>query len=112
MPGVNFFPHPYHAIYSFVLTLGIVPDLHYDAKSNAYKSRKYATFHPPTVFSDWRHVSANADELTLQVTMSKIPKDSHHTLILSAGIRYGTINNDMTNDQAKGAGSAKILAVV
>lgn len=113
MPGVNFFPHPYHAIYSFVLTLGIVPDLHYNAKSKTYKSQKqYATFQPPTVFSDWRHVSANADELTLQVSMSKIPPDSHHTLILSAGIRYGTIDNNMTNDQAKGAGSAKILAVV
>src|SRR5688500_4545666 len=29
MPGINFFPLPYHPMYSIVLALGIVPDLFY-----------------------------------------------------------------------------------
>ena len=112
-PGVNFFPHPYHVLYGFVLALGIVHDLSYDAKSKAYESHtEYTDFRPAIVYSDWRHANVNADELTLQISTDNIPPDSHHTLILSVGIRYGTIDNDMTNDQAKSPGSAKILAVV
>lgn len=56
MPGINFFPLPYHPLYSFILTLGIVPDLHYNEKNQSAEKGKYYGAPYGTVGSDQKIV--------------------------------------------------------
>lgn len=112
MPGINFFPHPYHPMYSFVVVLGIVPDLDYVDEARRYKAdEEYFVFRPTAMESNWAHVKTRTDAFTLEVSTANVPPDANHTLILSVGIRYGTPDGDGKIQQVERAGSAKILAV-
>ena len=62
--------------------------------------------------STWQHITVNAGELTRAVNLEHIPPDINHTLVLSVGVRYGTLGRDQKIQQAAGSGSAKILAAV
>ena len=110
IPDINFFPHPFHPMYGFVVTLGIVPDLDYGDKQKRYRAHEqYYPFQPAVTESDWLHVKTRTDAFTLEVTTSNVPPDANHTLILSVGIRYGTLGDNGETQQVARTGSAKIF---
>jgi hypothetical protein len=112
LPGINFYVPPgYPAAYSFVATLGIVPDL-------VYRNSTYTPLFTPefgTTQSAWYPVIEGSSAISLSPAVSTIspvqPPAAPFTLMLSVGIRFGTIgfNNQIT--QVPKTGAAKIVGM-
>jgi len=111
-PGINFFAQKRNPMYSVVVVLGIVPDLSY-AGDNKYEpaARGYEAYFSETVVSDWYTVASGSPATTLSVNLDAIPPDKAHSVMLTIGIRFGTMINPDTVQQVRYAGSAKVLAM-
>lgn len=57
-------------------------------------------------------MKARTNAFTLEVMTENVPPDANHTLILSVGIRYGTLGDNGRTQQVAGTGSGKILGAV
>lgn len=78
-----------------------------------YKApRRYDEFGYSYAESNWLHIGANTDEITLAVNISNVPPDDNHTLVVTIGIRYGTVGDNQNMRQVARVGTAKILAAV
>lgn len=113
IPGINFFTPPGHyPFYGFVASLGIVPDLFYD--KFRYEPEPGLVPYSKTVYSDWYPVlnGSPAQSLETSLVMPGITvTGSSWILMLSVGIRFGTVSANNEVGQARYAGAAKILAV-
>jgi hypothetical protein len=112
LPGINFFVPPgNHPAFSFVAVIGLVPDLVVSVKSYTPLNDACSGY----VTSEWFPVMNGSPAVVLEPNLTKLLSwqtlVSPFTVMLSVGIRFGTMamNNDIA--QVKHAGAAKILAM-
>jgi len=111
-PGINFNTNEKWPMYSLVASLGIVPDLFYDKRGYAPSSDAYKMFDDVSAKTDWYPVLKGSPALQLDIKHTSIPPNQLFSLILSIGIRFGTMLDANTVQQVKYAGAAKILVAV
>lgn len=111
IPGINFFVPPgRHPLYSFIIVLGIVPDIIF----SKHGYTPLASLEPVHAASAWYPVSKGSPAATLEVRLEgaglelSVPTFS---LMLSIGIRFGTVGVGDAVEQVKYAGAAKVLVV-
>jgi len=112
VPGINFNTNEKSPMYSLVASLGIVPDLFYGKMNYTPASRKYKQFDEVSEMSAWYPVLQGSPALTLDLQQTHTPPDQSFSLVLSIGIRFGTMRDAATVQQVKYAGAAKILVAV
>jgi hypothetical protein len=110
-PGINFFVPPgTHPVYSFIATIGILPDLVYGKE----KYQPLSVACSEMAQSAWFPVLQGSPSITLfpdlASTVTGIPA-TPFTLVLSAGICFGTIGINHETEQVKKAGAAKIVGM-
>jgi hypothetical protein len=113
IPGINFHAAQRHAMYSFIVELGIVPDLfHVEGNRYAPAYYEYERLNSQTVFTEWFPVQKGSASTVVEFSYETPPPDSGFTLMLSFGIRFGRMADATTIEQVKKAGAAKILMAV
>jgi len=90
--------------------MAVVPDVFYQGKRYE-PGDGYEQFHSRNIRTDWFVVAKGCAEQTLELSLNKIPPDKNFSLMLSVGINYGEIKTMGEVNQARYAGSAKILAM-
>lgn len=110
LPGINFHTTVKHPFYSFVAALGVVPDV-------AFNSVKYVA-HPDydqlgakATESAWYPVLSGSPALRLDVSLATPTPDAAFSVMLSIGIRFGTVADGGVVRQVEHAGSAKVLGM-
>ena len=110
-PGINFFVPPgNHPLYSFIVTIGILPDL-------VYGKEKYQPLSVPRsgiAQSAWFPVRKGSLSFSLLPDLASSLTEapvSPFTLMLSAGICFGTIGINNEIEQVKKTGAAKIVGM-
>ena len=112
IPGINFFVPPgNHPVYSFIATVGIVPDLdfsisRYEPTNNAISAVTQSEWYPAMTGSPAVTLEPNLARL-----LSKHPPAPPFTFMLAVGIRFGSIGMNNVITQVKYAGAAKILGM-
>lgn len=112
IPGINFFvPAGIHPVYSFIATIGIIPDLEY--VNEMYKPVCAAT--SAMAQSAWYPVVKGSPAIELRpkldsLSLTPMPV-APFTLMLSVGICFGTIGIDNEIAQVKKMGAAKIVGM-
>jgi hypothetical protein len=110
LPGINFIPPKRYAMYSFIATLGVVPDLFYHEAKYRPSHPDYDNFVSKRINSDWFTVKKGSAANSLDLALNAIPPDNAFTLVLSIGIRFGSLVDGDIVEQEKNVGAAKILA--
>lgn len=110
LPGINFHAPGKHPLYSFVTALGIVPDVVFDGVEYDVPI-DYNTLGAKPVESAWYPVLNGSPALRIEVSYPIPPPDSAFSIMLSIGIRFGTVADGGVVHQVEHAGSAKVLAV-
>jgi hypothetical protein len=107
--GINFMPAEKHPFYSFQVVLGVIPDL--VSTPNGYQPAHsaFSNTGPASAATPWLPVAGSAEAITLALKLKTIPPDNAFTLMLSVGIRYGSVKAADTIEQVKYAGSAKVV---
>ena len=112
LPGINFFVTGKYSAYSIVCALGILPDFTYNGIGYA-PLLQYDSFPLPVVYTtDWLPVIHGSPQQEINLQLPNLPPALPFTLVLSAGIRYGTLGEHGEMEQVKYAGAAKILHVI
>lgn len=112
IPGINFFATPgNHPLYNIVVVLGIVPDIEYTVHGYYPRSLTPAA---KSMNTAWYPLLSGSPATVLEVSLpapASLPPSNAFSMMLSVGIRFGTVieNNDVR--QVKYAGAAKILAM-
>jgi hypothetical protein len=111
VPGLNFFPQAGQSLYSMVVALGVVPDM--IRSRNQYKPAhvNYELLTYATVATPWHPAGEVSEAHSLDLKLPALPPDDSFTLMVSVGIRYGTMLSARIVNQVKYAGSAKVLRV-
>lgn len=111
LPGINLQTPGNYPMYSFIAILGVVPDCYFTSQGYQPSQLEQGVY-PKEVYSDWYPVLNGSAPTTLEINISNTAPWDAFTLILSIGIRFGTIGADGNIQQVKYAGAAKILATV
>lgn len=111
LPGINFYAPKSHPMFSVVAVLGMMPDLYYSEMGYVPSASGYEETHVQSVSSEWCPVLKKSPATTLTLMLDAIPPDNAYSLILSVGVRFGTMQDATTVQQVKYAGCAKVLTV-
>jgi hypothetical protein len=114
VPGVNFFPIEGFGVYRWEAVLGVMPDFIYDEKKKYYVTagKIQPNMHVHVFRGSWCPSGENSDSLNIELKIpGKLAKDLSFSLILSAGISFGTFRFRQPS-QVKGCGCGKVLKVV
>jgi hypothetical protein len=111
IPGINFFVPPgRHPLYSVIIVLGIVPDVIY----TKYGYKPLEIHDPVQTGSAWYPASGGSKSMVLGVSLQRrdfVLPASPFSIILSIGIRFGTVGMNEEVEQVKYAGAAKVVVV-
>jgi hypothetical protein len=110
LPGINFQAPGKHPLYSFVAALGVVPDIVFNGVSYEAPTG-YESFSGIRAESPWYPVLNGSPAMRLDLSLPKTPPDAAFSIMLSIGIRFGTIADGGVVQQVKHAGSAKVLGM-
>lgn len=110
MHGINFFIPGRFAFFSMVVSFGVVPDLFY-GKDHYEPAQGYSQFYPETVHTNWQPVLKGAAAETIEITLNTIPPDTNFSLMVSIGIRFGTMGENDEVLQLKRVGAGKVLGM-
>jgi hypothetical protein len=112
--SINYFPQNGHALFRVIVTLGIVPDMTYDAIAGEYTPPKWfnADYFPTDVKTPWYPSMEGMPATTLALAVNEIPPDNGWSLMLSIGIQYGSLGEGGEIKEVKRFGTAKIVALV
>jgi hypothetical protein len=92
--------------------LGVVPDLFYSSTGYVPSSTAYDTLVPSITETAWMPVLEKSAAITMSIALTTKLPDEHFILLLSLGIRFGTLKTTNDVEQVKYVGSAKVLAAV
>jgi hypothetical protein len=111
--GINYFPQNNHALFRIKVTLGIAPDMRYDARTKEYEPPRWfdVGFDTVTASTEWSPSLEGMDATTLSLAVDDLPPEEGWTLILSIGIQYGALHVGGSVKEVKRFGAAKILAL-
>lgn len=113
-PGTNLFLPQRQPMYSLVTCLSLLPDFVYD---EAIKGFKLAPGYPPRAQAfaktDWFSTTEGSAPTTLALKVDALPPDQQFCLMLSVGIRLGSVRTSqgLVVEPVNNAGAAKILAM-
>ena len=109
-PYINFINPGKNPLYRFVLMLGFVSDIIYDAKRDGYLPKSLETPGPVFTTTEWVSVQkkTEAEGIFLQAK-SPVILDEAVTIVVSAGIEFGIPVADGTIEYVKYSGCAKLL---
>jgi len=110
LPGINFHAPGKHPLYSFVAAMGVVPDVTFDGVKYDVPAH-YDTLGAKAAESAWFPVLKGSPALRLEVSLPNAPLDQAFSILLSIGIRFGTVATGGEVQQVERAGSAKVLMV-
>jgi hypothetical protein len=109
-PGINFY-EPWSApVYSFIATLGIIPDLVYN-KNRYIAMADYMDIYPRVMKTGWFPSSTGSPASVLELKLDMAPPDDLFSVMLAVGIQFGIMKGDNKIEPLKYAGSAKVLAM-
>lgn len=111
IPQINLHVPGFWPMYSFVATIGIIPDLYYHHFGYQPLSPGYHPAPCEVAFTDWCPVMNGSPATQLDLRYPVAPPDEHFSVILAIGIRFGIMRDAATIEQAPNAGAAKVLAV-
>jgi hypothetical protein len=87
IPGINFYTPWSAPVYSFIATLGIIPDLVYN--KNRYKAMNdYADTYPHVVKTGWFPSSTGSPATMLELKLDIVPPDDLFSVMLAVGIQF------------------------
>ena len=110
LPGINFFVPGKYPMFSIIATLGTLPDLLYT--TNGYQpSGNQNDLFLKTITTEWFACMKGSPATLLELKADKIPKNDSFSLMLSVGIRFGTMDSAEPVRQIPYAGAGKILAM-
>lgn len=116
IPGINFFAQRSHPMFQVKATLGVIPDMVYNAEKERYLPTSPAFEKigmPVSAQTEWYPVLRGAPATVLELSYPPITAEpSTYTLILAVGICFGRILGTSTIDQVKHAGTARVVACV
>jgi hypothetical protein len=111
IPGINFFVPPgRHPFYSIIIVLGALPDVIFTV--HGYKP--LADENVKHTSSEWYPASAGSKAMVLDVNLQGRRLESTaspFSLMLSIGIRFGTVGINDEVEQVRYAGAAKVVVV-
>lgn len=109
IPGINFFvPERRHPLYSIILVLGVIPNIVFT--KHGYKA--HGSPEPVHVVSEWFPVAKGSSAFELEVGFEGEQVDVvRSSMMVSIGVRFGTIGMDGEVEQAKYAGAGKVMVV-
>jgi hypothetical protein len=94
-----------------MLSLGIIPDLHWTAHGYAPRHKTYADCQPAVATTNWYLMRQGSPANTLTAHLPTLPQDEHYVMMIAVGIRFGILAGEAEIQQVVHAGSAKVLAV-
>lgn len=110
LPGINLYPPKDYSMYSIIAVMGVVPDLFLSGEH--YKPSTVGYEHDyDEVATDWFSLSKGSPAQVLHIQADTLPPNGDFSLMLTIGIRFGTMIDANTIQQVKRAGAAKILAM-
>jgi hypothetical protein len=113
MPGINLQNPRKQAMFRFVFTLGMLPDVVFQPGIQAYKPvtdiqpNSYAVANTP-----WCAFEAGCDAQQLLLSVNGWQMQEHLSLILAAGVEFGQPVSTTEVKTTKYAGAAKLLKLV
>jgi hypothetical protein len=112
--SINYFPQNGHAMFRIIITLGVVPDMAYDAVSREYQPPKWynAACFPAEARTTWHPSLEGMPAATLSLMVKEVPPDESWSLMLSIGIQYGALHEGGEIKEVKRFGAAKIMALI
>lgn len=108
-PGISLYAPKTHALYAISVVFGIIPDLFYAPHRYAPRN-EYAGIGPVVSNTEWYPLLEGSAATSLEIQHPVQPPDEHFTIMISVGIRFGTMRSASLVDQVPYAGAAKILA--
>ncbi|HJU45227.1 MAG TPA: hypothetical protein VJ647_00525 [Chitinophagaceae bacterium] len=111
LPGINFYMPRQSPMYSIIAVLGIVPDLFYHPNGYKPSSDSYREGTFVTAETSWYPALQGSEASSLELSLDIVPPDSSFSLLLSIGIRLGTMQDATTIQQVARAGAAKVLGM-
>jgi hypothetical protein len=111
--SINYFPQNNHAMFRVIVTLGVVPDMTFDAVSREFQPPKWfdAGYFPTEVSTTWYPSLEGMPAATLALEVKETPPDNGWSLMLSIGIQYGALHEGGEIKEVKRFGAAKIVAL-
>jgi len=110
IPGINFFIPGKYPLFSFIATVGAVPDM-------TWRKFRYEPFEEINLINCYQEITTawlpcvkGAAASAINFSMTELPKGSDWSLLLTVGIRFATVGGDGEPEQIKYAGAGKILA--
>jgi hypothetical protein len=111
IPGINFFVPPgRYPLYSIIVVMGIVPDVMFFE----YGYKPLTLPDSVQAASPWYHTSAGSKASQIDVSLQGHGLESAlspFSLMVSIGIRFGTVGRGEEVEQVKYAGAAKVMIV-
>ncbi len=109
VPTINFFNPGKHAFYSIVAVIGVLPDLFYSKKGYTSKWKNEAYYWGKSIASEWFSSLEGSKPFTLSVQYTLALPTQSFALMLSVGIKFGTMGIGGAIQQVPYAGAAKIV---
>lgn len=112
--NINFHPLNEQPYFCVTIVLGIVPDVLYNEASGTYGPSPWfdGMYIPAQASSPWYPAKKGSPVTTLEVAADMIPPDESYTLILSIGVRFGSLSDYDKIQLLDNMGAAKILGTL
>jgi hypothetical protein len=110
LPAINFFAPQRYPLYSITAVLGVVPDLFYSDSGYKPSLPAYGNLVAAQQSSEWYPVQQGSPAFTLELSTER-PPDEAFSLMLTVGIRYGTMLTPVDIKQEPYVGSARVMAM-
>jgi hypothetical protein len=111
-PGINFHVEGNFPLYSLIINPVILPNLYFNKMGYEPSHKNYVRTVRHLVTTEWYPVLNGSPEMSHQMKIEFTPPDDNYIMMLSIGIRFGTIGADGEIKQLKRTGAAKIIGVV
>ena len=106
---VNDYKYPF---FRFVVSLGVISDMEFNSKHNEYRQLGKVGGQKNYIQAGWHSTTGNCASQSLEISVNKTPAlGENESLILAAGIEFGSPDNSGIVQPKKYSGSGKILAV-
>jgi hypothetical protein len=112
VPGINFHVEGKFPLYSLIINPVVMPNVYYDKLGYQPSHKNWVRTMHDTVITEWYPVLNGSPEQSHQMKIKFTPPDENYILMLSVGIRFGTIGADGEIKQLRRTGAAKIIGVV
>jgi hypothetical protein len=113
LPGVNCNHPKLYSFFRVIAVLGVIPDLHFQDKLDAYAPHENFQGQPPQVVqTDWQQTNRSSMATRLELSLPQAASTEGYSLQLSIALQYGKLGPTGMIEPAPKAIASKILAVV